>query len=64
MAQLELCYMTAGEAVRRYRQRSLSPVEATAAQLRRLEAVEPKLNAFMARDDEMALAAARASEAR
>ena len=56
--------MTAGEAARRYRERSLSPVEATAAQLQRLEAVEPKLNAFMARDGDLAMAQAQASEAR
>lgn len=64
MADLGLCYMTATEALRRYADGSLSPVEATDAHLARLDAIEPKLNAFMTRDHETARAEARASEAR
>src|SRR5690606_18104781 len=64
MADLELCYMTATQALRRYRDGSLSPVEATEAQLARLDAVEPKLNAFMTRDHETARKEAKESEAR
>lgn len=64
MTDLDLCYMSAGEALSRYRDGSLSPVEATRAHLARLDAVEPALNAFMTRDHESALAEAAASEAR
>jgi len=64
MTDLDLCYMTATEALARYGRGSLSPVEATTAQLARLEGVEPKINAFMTRDHETALQEAQASEAR
>ena len=64
MTDLDLCYMSAGEALRRYRDGSLSPVEATRAHLARLDAVEPAINAFMTRDHESAMAEAKASEAR
>lgn len=42
--------------------RKTSPVEITAAVLRRIEALEPRLNAFVALDAERAMAAARAAE--
>ncbi len=47
-----------------YRDRRLSPVEATRAVLDRAAALQPTLNAFAAFDDDGALAAARQSEAR
>tara|TARA_Y100001934_G_scaffold115379_2_gene141232 strand:+ start:15586 stop:17046 length:1461 start_codon:yes stop_codon:yes gene_type:complete len=64
MTDLDLCYMSAHEALRRYRDRSLSPVEAASAHLERLEAAEPKINAFMTQDHETARVEAWASEAR
>ncbi|MCP3855512.1 MAG: amidase, partial [Actinomycetia bacterium] len=47
-----------------YRRGDLSPVEVTRAHLERIDALEPRLNAFMWVDGEGALVAARASEAR
>ena len=41
----------------------LSPVEATQALLRRIEAINPKLNAYLSVDSESALAQAKAAEA-
>ena len=64
MSDLKLAYMSATEALRRYRDKSLSPVEATQAALARMDAIEPKINAFMTRDHETALGEANASEAR
>ncbi|MBT7647418.1 MAG: amidase [Rhodospirillaceae bacterium] len=64
MTDLDLCYMTASDALQRYRDGSLSPLEATKAQLDRLDAVEPKINAFMTRDHETALSEAKASQER
>jgi aspartyl-tRNA(Asn)/glutamyl-tRNA(Gln) amidotransferase subunit A len=48
----------------RYRAGSLSPVEATQRHLARIDALEPRLNAFQIVDPAGALAMARASEAR
>jgi aspartyl-tRNA(Asn)/glutamyl-tRNA(Gln) amidotransferase subunit A len=47
-----------------YRKRALSPVEVTRLILDRLEALEPKINAFCVVDRDGALAAARESERR
>ena len=47
-----------------YRAGSLSPLEATRAALARIKRLDPALNAFTLVDEEGALAAARASEAR
>ncbi|HLY57480.1 MAG TPA: amidase family protein [Stellaceae bacterium] len=47
-----------------YRKRRLSPVEATAAVLARIEALDGKVNAFCHRDPDGALAAARDAEER
>jgi aspartyl-tRNA(Asn)/glutamyl-tRNA(Gln) amidotransferase subunit A len=54
----------AHELVRLYRRRELSPVEATEAVLRRIEALEPALNTYAALDAEAARAMARDSERR
>ncbi len=61
---LELCFLPATELVTRYRARALSPVEVTRAVLERIRALNPKLNAFCLVDEDGALAAARAAEAR
>jgi len=60
----EIAYMTATELLRRFRDKSLSPVEATEAALARLDATEPKINAFQFTAHEEARRAARDSEAR
>jgi len=56
LSATELCHL--------YRTRQLSPVEATRAVLQRIERFDPEVNAFCLVDEERALAAARASEAR
>jgi aspartyl-tRNA(Asn)/glutamyl-tRNA(Gln) amidotransferase subunit A len=56
--------LAATELLRLYRRRELSPVEATRAVFERIARFEPAVNAFCLLDEERALAAARASEAR
>jgi aspartyl-tRNA(Asn)/glutamyl-tRNA(Gln) amidotransferase subunit A len=56
--------LTASEMVRAFRAGRLSPVEATAASLARIDAWDERLCATWAIDAEAAMAAARASEAR
>ncbi len=56
--------MSATELLRRFRDRSLSPVEAAAAALARISEYDAKLNAFTLVDEEFTLACARRSEGR
>jgi aspartyl-tRNA(Asn)/glutamyl-tRNA(Gln) amidotransferase subunit A len=56
--------MSARELVAGYAARSLSPVEVTRATLERIDALNPRINAYCLVDHESAWAAARASEAR
>lgn len=58
----ELHYLTVSQAARLIKQRKLSPVEYTQAILRRIEAVEPKVHAFITVAQEEALRAAKAAE--
>ena len=60
----ELCRMPALELRKRYRERSLSPVEVVEAQIAQAERVEPVVNAFTETFFEAALAQAREAEAR
>ncbi|MDB5804759.1 MAG: amidase [Betaproteobacteria bacterium] len=60
----ELHHLSAVELTAAYAARRLSPVEVTQATLARIDAVNPKVNAFCVVDHESALAAARESEAR
>src|SRR5580692_863977 len=60
----DIAFLSATELLQRYRDKTLSPVEAVKETLRRLETYEDALNAFVLYDPESALAAARASEAR
>jgi aspartyl-tRNA(Asn)/glutamyl-tRNA(Gln) amidotransferase subunit A len=56
--------LTATALIEQYRRKTLSPVEATRAVLDRISSLQPSLNAFLLVDEESALSAARASEAR
>ncbi len=61
---MNLADCTATELLALYRSKQASPVEATHAVLARMDAFNPMLNAFCLRDDTLALAQAKASEAR
>jgi Asp-tRNA(Asn)/Glu-tRNA(Gln) amidotransferase A subunit family amidase len=58
----DLCYLPASEALRLFRERSLSPLELMKAVIARAEAVEPTVNALCVTYFDEALAAARAAE--
>ncbi len=60
----DLAYLSAVSLLDLYRKRALSPVEVTHFLLDRLDALQPKINAFCIVDRDGALAAARASEQR
>jgi len=58
----DLHWLSAAEASRAFAARTLSPVELTTALLHRIEALNPKLHAFIRLDAEAAMDAARAAE--
>ncbi|MCZ6846520.1 MAG: amidase, partial [Alphaproteobacteria bacterium] len=60
----ELAYLSAGDLIARYRDGSLSPVEATRATLDRITALHDVLNAYCLVDEDTAMEAALASETR
>ena len=60
----ELHYLSATEALARFRARELSPVELLKAMIERADAVEPTINAFAETRYEAALEEAREAEAR
>lgn len=60
----EVAFLPATELLSLYRQRKLSPVEATEAALRQIERHDPRVNAFREVDGEGALFRARESEER
>lgn len=60
---LDLCYLSAREAIAAFTRRSLSPVELMRALIARAEAVNPRLNAVTERFFERALEQARSAEA-
>lgn len=61
---LDLCYLTATEAIAKFKARELSPVELTTALIARSKAVNPKLNVLTDLKTDDALKAARAAEDR
>ena len=63
-ADLELCYLSATEALAKFQSRELSPVELTRALIARSEALNPRLNVLPELKRDSALAAARAAEAK
>lgn len=60
----DICYLSAREALSRFRDRSLSPVELMEAVARRIEAVNPAVNAFTHTYLDEAMSQARAAEQR
>lgn len=64
MSDVELCYLSANEAITRFTDRSLSPVELMQALITRSEQIEPHINAFTETYFEEALEQAKAAEAR
>jgi aspartyl-tRNA(Asn)/glutamyl-tRNA(Gln) amidotransferase subunit A len=64
MADDDIAYASAVVLLDLYRRRALSPVEATRLILDRVDALQPRINAFCIVDRDGALAAARASEER
>ena len=64
MADLELCYLSATDALERFRARSLSPVELLDALIERAGEVEPTVNALAYRHFDEARDAARDALAR
>lgn len=64
MSAAEVAALTATELVRRYAERSLSPVEVHDAVQEVVDAREPVLNAFWVRDPEESRSQAKSSEAR
>ena len=63
MSQDDLTRLTVAQLAQRIRGKEVSPVEVADAFLRRIEAVEPKLNAFITRLDDHARRSAAAAEA-
>ena len=64
MSDIELCYLSATEALSRFRARTLSPVELIQAVIARAQKVEPRINAFPIKLYERALDQAKQAEAR
>ncbi len=64
MDSIELCYLSATDALKAFKNKTLSPVELVEAVIARAEAVEGKINAFTFTYFEEALEKARAAEAR
>lgn len=62
MTNEDLCYTPATELVDRMKSKDLSPVELTQALLDRIDALNPKLNAFVTIHPEQSLAAAQHAE--
>lgn len=64
MTNIELCYLSATEALELFRAKKLSPVELMKAVIERAEEVEPKINAFTFKYYDQAMQAAKDAEAR
>src|SRR5258706_11312949 len=60
----DIAFLSATRLIELYRAKQLSPVAVMSETLRRLEAYEGALNAFVLYDPDSAIAAARAAEAR
>jgi Asp-tRNA(Asn)/Glu-tRNA(Gln) amidotransferase A subunit family amidase len=64
MSDLDLCYLSASQALELFRRRELSPVELLKALIERADQVEPSVNAFTFTYFDEALESAKEAEAR
>ena len=64
MSDLELCYLSATDAIKRFKAKTLSPVELLEALIKRSEEVDPVINAFTYRHFDEAMANAKKAEAK
>lgn len=64
MSDLDLCYMPASEALKRFKAKKLSPVELMEAVIERAEATKDKVNAFTNTHFDEAMALAKKAEAK
>ena len=64
MADLDLCYLSAVDALHAFKDKSLSPVELLEAQIQRAEEVEPEISAFTYKHFDEALDHARWAESK
>jgi amidase len=64
MSDVDLCYITATEALARFRKKKLSPVELMQALIARAEKLQPKLKPYTYMHFDEALALARKAEAK
>lgn len=64
MTDLDLCYLPATDAIKRFKAKTLSPVELLDALIRRAEEVEPVINAFTYRHFDEAMDKAKKAEAK
>lgn len=62
MSHEEIAYLSAVELKQRYASRELSPVEVTEAILRRIDELDPAINAFVTVTSDLALSQAKAAE--
>ena len=62
MTETDLCYLSALQLRDLYQKGEVSPVEVTEAVLRRMDQLNPKLNAFITTTPELALEGARRAE--
>ena len=64
MSDSDLCYMTATEALARFKKKKLSPVELMKALIARAEKVQPKLKPYTYMHFDEALSLAKKAEAK
>jgi Asp-tRNA(Asn)/Glu-tRNA(Gln) amidotransferase A subunit family amidase len=63
-SDLDLCYLTATEAIARFKAKTLSPVELTKALMDRIERINPKVNAITYKFYDRALQQAKEAESK
>ena len=61
-ADLEICYLSANEAIKKFKNKSISPVELLQEIIKRIESINHKINAFNQLYFEKALKEAKKSE--
>ena len=59
---IEICYLSASDTLKKYKEKTLSPVEVMSAVIKRIETVNPEINAFNYLDFDTSLKLAKESE--